>query len=111
MSSNLDLRDIQGNIVRAYGRYGFPHARYFLFHIREAAAGRRFLAALHPWVTTAERWRHAWEDDHTSLPAPPPVTLNIALTWKGLRVLDLPTATLAQFPREFIDGMAPANIS
>lgn len=107
MSSNLDLCDIQGNIVRAYGRYGFPHARYFLFHIREAADGRRFLAELHPWVTTAERWRHAWEDDHTSLPAPPPVTLNIALTWKGLRVLDLPTATLAQFPREFIDGMAP----
>lgn len=107
MSKTLDLRDIQGNIVRAYGRYGFPHARYFLFHIHEAVAGRRFLAALHPRVTTSERWRHAWEDDHGNLPAPPPVTLNIALTWQGLRVLDLPTETLSQFPREFIDGMAP----
>ncbi len=107
MSTSLDLRDIQGNIVRAYGRYGFPHARYFLFHIREAKGGREFIADLHPRITTSERWRHAWDGDDHHLPAPPKVTLNVALTWKGLRVLDLPTATLAQFPREFIDGMAP----
>ena len=109
MSNALDLRDIQGNVVRAYSRFGFPHARYFLFHIAEAKDGRAFLADLHPWVTTSERWRHAWEPDNSALPTPPQVTLNVALTWKGLRALDLPTETLSQFPREFIDGMAPRN--
>ena len=27
----LNLDDIQGNVMRAYGRYSFPFARYFFF--------------------------------------------------------------------------------
>lgn len=102
----MDLRDIQGNIVRAYGRYGFPHARYFLFHIATPSAGRRFIADLLPKVTTSERWRDNPDGDTVSVIDRPKVTLNVSLSWKGLQALDLPTQTLTRFPREFIDGMA-----
>ena len=29
----LNLNDIQGNVLRAYGRHSFPFARYFFFNI------------------------------------------------------------------------------
>lgn len=106
MSGRLDLRDIQGNIVRAYGRYGFPHARYFLFHIREARDGREFVSRLLPEVTTSERWQNPNDPGSSGWTERPKTTLNVAFSWAGLRALDLPTVTLAQFPREFIDGMA-----
>lgn len=106
MTNDLDLRDIQGNIVRAYGRYGYPHARYFLFHFRDAASGRAFIAALIPRVTTAERWADPNDTQNTSRVARPATTLNLALSWKGMVALDLPTETLEQMPAEFIDGMA-----
>lgn len=106
MSGALDLRDIQGNILRAYGRYGYPHARYFLFHIREAAAGRHLVRILCPRVTTSERWADPRDPDNGAQVPRPPTTLNLAFTWKGLRALELPTETLAGFPPEFIEGMA-----
>ena len=37
----LDLADIQGGILRAYGRQGFPKARYFFLTIRDAGEGPR----------------------------------------------------------------------
>lgn len=104
--NRLDLRDIQGNIVRAYGRYGFPHARYFLFHIAHPAAGRDFIATLLPKVTTSERWRDNPDGSSGSTVDRPKVTLNVSFSWLGLKALDLPTQTLTRFPREFIDGMA-----
>lgn len=106
MTARLDLRDIQGNIVRAYGRYGYPHARYFLFHFREAAAGRAMIADLLPRVTTAERWADPADPQGGAGQTRPPVTLNVALSWNGMAALGLPTETLAGFPPEFIDGMA-----
>ncbi len=36
-STVLDLHDIQGNIVKAYGRYGFPKGRYVFFEVCDAA--------------------------------------------------------------------------
>src|SRR5882672_9401256 len=33
MSTQLDLADIQGNTVVAYGRYGFPAARFVFFRV------------------------------------------------------------------------------
>ena len=50
----LDLADIQGNIHRPYGRFGFPHTRHFFFNIANASAGRRFVQAVRPRITTAE---------------------------------------------------------
>lgn len=104
MSSVLDMRDIQGDVVRAYCRYGYPHARYFLFHVHDFWSGRDFIRSLLPHVTTSEDWRTADKETHDGI-VRPKVALNIALSWRGLTSLNLPTSTLAQLPREFIDGM------
>lgn len=104
-ASLLDLADIQGNIVLPYGRYGFPWSRHLLFHIGEAAAGRRFLAVLRGEVTSAQRWLLDPGDPAGGTVPRPEVTLNLALSFGGLRALDLPTRTLAEMPEEFIDGM------
>jgi len=105
MTRNLDLADIQGNIVRAYGRFGFPFARYFLFHIPTTKAGRAFVQKIEPRLTTAERWQGGPDDpDQSGIPVPR-VTLNVGFTWKGLVALDVPISTLSGLPHEFIEGM------
>ena len=58
MSAELDLADIQGGILRAYGRLGFPKARYLFFNVRDPAKGRAFVEALRPRITTAARWKN-----------------------------------------------------
>ncbi|MBK1660859.1 Dyp-type peroxidase [Paracraurococcus ruber] len=109
--NTLDLHDIQGNIHRPYGRYGFPYARYLAFHINagECAAGRFFIEQIRPHVTTAERWASSdvtpEEQKRLNLRDKPPVAINIAFTWKGLAALELPTATLRLMPDEFVEGM------
>jgi Dyp-type peroxidase family len=100
----LDLADIQGNIHRAYGRFGFPHARHFFFNIADSAAGRRFVQGVRPRVTTAEPWDGERSDGATTV-RKPPITLNIGFSFLGLLALDLPTRTLRLLPDEFIDGM------
>ena len=100
----LDLADIQGNIHRPYGRFGFPHSRHLFFNIGEPAAGRMFVQGIRPRVTTAEPWEKS-EAGGTTLLRKPAITLNIGFTYLGLRALDLPTRTLRLLPDEFIDGM------
>lgn len=107
MNRELDLADIQGNIIRAYGGYGYPIARYFCLHIHNCVAGRAFVDAVRREVTTAERWaRGAHTYSGTDATPRPPVTVNIAFTFRGLLNLGLPTRTLRLLPDEFIDGMA-----
>ncbi|HEX5379741.1 MAG TPA: hypothetical protein VFW47_14285 [Phenylobacterium sp.] len=101
----LDLADIQGNIHRPYGRFGFPHSRHLFFNIAAAAAGRRFVQGVRPRVTTAEPWEKYEGPDGVTLLRKPPITLNIGFTFLGLHALDLPTRTLRLLPDEFIDGM------
>lgn len=96
MARSLNLDDIQGNVIRAYGRYSFPCARFFFLHISDAKAGRKFVDEVRGKVTTATRW---------SRDTKPKVTLNIGFTFPGLHQLALPTRTLKGFPDEFIDGM------
>ncbi len=103
--SRLDLADIQGNINRPYGRFGFPFSRHLFFVIAAPAAGRRFVQAIRPRITTAEPWDRTETADGTSLVKKPPITLNIGFTYAGLHALDLPTRTLRLLPDEFIDGM------
>ncbi|HEX4183149.1 MAG TPA: hypothetical protein VHY34_07815 [Caulobacteraceae bacterium] len=103
--SRLDLADIQGNITRPYGRFGFPYSRHLFFVIHNPAAGRRFVQAIRPRVTTAEPWDMTQTDDGRTVVKKPPITLNIGFTYAGLRALDLPTRTLRLMPDEFIDGM------
>ncbi len=97
MITPLDLGDIQGNIVKAYGRYGFPVARHMLYAISSAEAGRQFVRDIAPLVTTSIPWPDVNQT--------PPVATNIAFTYAGLKHLDIPDDTLHGFPDEFSMGM------
>ncbi len=104
MTQELDLADIQGNIVRAYGKSNYPKARYFFLHIENADAGRKFVDAVRRKITTAARWDKSAQMEGKP-GGMPRVTLNIAFTFYGLLALQLPTRTLQAMPPEFIDGM------
>ena len=100
MNRPLDLDDIQGNICKGYGRYGFPKARYFFLQFHTPDQGRRCLHQLIPLITNAEPW--AADGDS---PLKPDVTTNIAFTYAGLEALGLPQRSLNGFPGEFRMGM------
>ena len=53
MTRTRDLLDIQSNIVRPYGRLGFPLAGYLLLKVRDSRRGRDCLGQLILRVTTA----------------------------------------------------------
>ena len=73
----LDLADIQGDILRAYGN-AYDCTSYAFVHITgEPAEAREWFAGLLDHVTTAEPWREG----------KPLTTLNVALTAAGLRAL------------------------
>jgi deferrochelatase/peroxidase EfeB len=98
MRTELDLADIQGNIVKAYGRYGFPVARYIFFRVDDPEKGRRFIKNITPLITTSV----PWSESGTGVP---PAAINIAFTYEGLKRLDVPEDTLHGFPDEFSMGM------
>ncbi len=104
MKRPLDLADIQGNIVRPYGRFGFPVTRHMFFNIGDPAAGRAFVEEIRHAVTTAERWGGV--DGKDNAPGRPLVAINVGFSYAGLAALQLPTRTLSGMPEEFIDGMA-----
>lgn len=97
MTYRLDLDDIQGNIVRAYGRFSYPFARYYFFNIKSPAEGRKFVGAVARRVTTAKRW--------PTKDSRPKCTVNIGFNFLGLFRLELPNRTLQGLPEEFISGM------
>ena len=108
MTKLLDLADIQGNILTAYGKMGFPHGRFLLVHVDKPQAGRTFVELLRRRVTTALRWP---SDRKPNPPGKiyqrrPEVTINLAFTFWGLLALQVPIRTLRGLPDEFIDGMA-----
>lgn len=106
MKRDLDLADIQGNIVRPYGRYGFPITRHLFFNIGNAAAGRKFVEQIRHAVTTAERWGAIDGDPDPQAVTRPLVAMNAGFTFMGLLALELSSRTLSALPDEFIDGMA-----
>jgi Dyp-type peroxidase family len=90
----IDVADLQGGIVRGYGqRFGF--ARHLFARITDPVTARMFLAAMADPVTTEEEWA-----------GHPRTTLNVALSFRALQKLGLPTAILDRFPDEFRAGMA-----
>jgi deferrochelatase/peroxidase EfeB len=104
----LELADIQGHIVRSYGRDGFAKARHFFLNIdpHKPEAGRRFVDRVRDRVTTAEPWIGGKDNYPSGKPVPmPEVAYNIGFTFHGLRALGLPTRTLQLLPAEFIEGM------
>ncbi len=98
--TTLDLTDIQGNIVRGYGRFGFPKARYQFFRIDDSEKAREFVAAVTEKVSTAVTWGTGDPVVKKSK-----ATTNIAFTFYGLQALGIPVASLIGFPQEFIMGM------
>lgn len=100
--TRIDLRDLQGNVVRGYAAFGYFFARYVFFRFPDAAAGRAALTELLPLVTAS----HPWRQGATEGPdARPPATTNIAFTFAGLEALGLPQASLHSFPVDFTMGM------
>ena len=97
MTTSLNLNDIQGNVIRAYGRFSFPFARYFFLQISRPDAGRKFVDAVRREVTTAARWPEAAEK--------PECTVNIGFSFHGLRILEIPPRTLQGMSDVFIVGM------
>jgi Dyp-type peroxidase family len=94
-SDPIDYADIQGDILRAYGN-DYDRASYMLVHVADAAGGQAWLGGLIARVTNAEHWSGE----------KPAITLNIALTFTGLRALGVRDELLAGFSDEFREGMA-----
>ena len=89
----LDLSNIQGNILRGYA--SFPHAQFLYLSIHSADDARTLLRQLlNTDSVTPAQWR-----------VKPDATLNVALTFEGLRALGLPEESLSSFPAEFQQGM------
>ncbi len=100
MTKQLDLLDIQGNVIRAYGRFGYPVARYVFLNIRNAARARTFVGKLTKKVTTATQW-----GDGIGQVKKPVWTVNVAFTYQGLKELEVPRESLMNFAPEFAAGM------
>lgn len=101
MTKQLDLADIQGNVIRAYGRFGFPKGRFFFLRIDDGDKGRAFVGTITKRVTTSV----SWGPPPKGVIPKPEAPINIAFTYQGLKALGLPTASLMGFPQEFIMGM------
>jgi len=99
--AGFDLSEIQGNIVRGYGRT-FEHVRYLVVSVEDPASARAALASTvevetdggMPGLTRADQ-------DPKGLPW----CLNVGITYTGFAALGLPKARLATFPPEFRQGM------
>lgn len=94
--STLNLRDIQGNVLRGY-RAG--NARHLAVTFGEVAQARALLAELldgpGPTVSHADTWRER-----------PRYCLNVGITFAGLQALGLPQTVLGTFPAAFQAGAA-----
>ena len=103
IKTNLDLHDIQGNIIKGYGRFGFPKARYIFYHITKSKDGRQFILNLLPKITNSAAWNP--DNPNSKIDPIPNVTTNIALTYTGLKRLGISQKSLQSFPEEFAEGM------
>jgi deferrochelatase/peroxidase EfeB len=92
VSGPVDLGDVQGFILRGY-RYDV--SRHVVVHCGGTALqARTFIAALVPFVTTAQPWT-----------TKPPSTLNIGITYDGLLALGVDPSKLAfPFSTSFQNG-------
>lgn len=86
-----ELSDLQGLLRSGYTT--LPYARFHLYTVGTDDAGRGFLRALLPRITSA-----AQRDV--------PVVTQIALTATGLRALSVPAEVIAGFSLEFVAGIA-----
>ncbi len=97
--------DIQGFITSAYGH--LAHAAYLSLGITDPGMGKEWLREIVPLVTSAKSWRTASGKGKQK----PKQTLNVGLTFAGLRQLGLSEEALCSFPDEYREGMAEAQRS
>ena len=100
VTAQLDPSEIQGNVLRGY-RSDLTAVRYLILEVVDRAAARRFLAVASsggnagvPAITTDVTWSGRQT-----------MCFNIGVTFAGLRALGTPSASLATFPSEFVEGM------
>ena len=93
----MDLGDIQGDILRAYGN-DYDCTSYAFVNIDcEPEQARAWFSGLLDHVTTAAPWTEG----------KPLTTLNVAVTVDGLRALGVSEQVVESFSDEFKQGMAP----
>jgi deferrochelatase/peroxidase EfeB len=101
--SDLDLADLQGNILRGYGK---QYVRHLVLTVASPAAARRWLSdavsgdeSAAPQITSAEPWAERRAR-----------CVNLGVTHAGLAALGVSRASLNSFPHEFVAGMAARNV-
>ena len=93
----MDLGDIQGDILRAYGN-DYDNTTYAFVRIEcPPQQAREWFAGLIEKVTTATPWPAGHK---------PRTTLNVAVTAPGLRALGVSDEAVGSFSEEFREGMA-----
>jgi Dyp-type peroxidase family len=96
---NMDLGDIQGDILRAYGN-DYDCTTYAFVRIEcPPEQARAWFSGVVDHVTTAEPWTAG----------KPLTTLNVAVSAAGLRALGVSPAVVDSFSKEFRNGMASRN--
>ena len=88
---SIDTADIQGVILRGYGR--FPHNTYLLLEVKDPGLAKTWLRSVLPQVS-----------DATAHPAE--LAFNLAFSPQGLHALGLSDANLANFSLPFREGVA-----
>ncbi|MDX6691563.1 MAG: hypothetical protein QOG15_3020 [Solirubrobacteraceae bacterium] len=95
-TTHLDLADIQGDILRAYGN-DYDNTTYAFVKIEcPPEQARAWFSTLLDHVTTAEPWTEG----------KPLTTLNVAVTAAGLKALGVSDAIVGTFSKEFREGMS-----
>ncbi|MEA2218096.1 MAG: hypothetical protein QOJ35_722 [Solirubrobacteraceae bacterium] len=93
--TQIDLRDLQGDILRAYGN-DYDHTSYAFVRVEcPPEQARAWFSGLPEHVTTAEPWKEG----------KPLTTLNVAVTASGLKALGVSPEVVASFSKEFQQGM------
>jgi len=103
VGSALNFADLQGNILRGYGK---AYVRHLVLAVDQPTAARRWLSdaicgdeGAAPQITTAEPWAERKRS-----------CVNIGITHAGLAALGVPSASLNTFPHEFVAGMAARHL-
>jgi Dyp-type peroxidase family len=92
--SPVDQANLQGNILCGYGR-DYRHGLFLFLRVKDPERTRDWLAERAAEITTALRWSE-----------PPAHTLNVAVSFAGLRGLGVADRVLDAFPEAFRRGMA-----
>ena len=94
MANKVELEDVQGIIIKGYGK--MPHAAYLLLHFNEKQKAKSWLTDISEKVTNATL---STKDDAVKH------AINIAFTQKGLAILGINDTVMNTFSREFEEGM------